>query len=424
MPRQQLILPSSIANAIVSTGANSGDFGVRRWPGDELYVVAGFGVSGHVTRQVPSEWQEQHCTSAASYQPGVGFWYRATTPELHLAWRYLVARDAGATTEFFREHVKGWNIPGEVSYPALAFTTDPSSGQPTWSAWAVAKDGVLPYDVEVVREDADMFTGLGDAWPLDTLERARVLIIGVGSIGSAAAEALQEYGIRHFTLVDPDRFWGRNLARHRLTGGDIGRFKVNAMVDLMRARDRDVVIAPLALDVVDDADEIRCLLLEMDIVVVCSDGVESRQVANHLACWSDTPAVFACVLVDGGVGEILRVRPRASKCLLCFRQHLIETESLDPEPGLDLPYGTGTRHLPMTAVGGDLDLVGKVAAKAAVATLLEKAGHWEHRLRGDHAVIGLRSALGLTDPFNPANSGIEWHETGAPAPDCVSCAGN
>lgn len=422
MPREQLILPSSIANAIVSTGAASGDFGVRRWPGDELYVVAGFGVTGHLTKQVHSEWQERHCTSAASYQSGVGFWYRATTPEVHLLWRYLAARDGGVKTDDFRPYVKGWNFPGEVSYPVLTFTTDKASGQPTWCAWGVSKGGVMPYDVEVVREDADLYTGLGDAWPIDTLEKARVLVIGVGSIGSAAAEALQEYGIRHLALLDPDRLWVRNLARHRLTERDIGRFKVNAMADLMHARDRGAVIEPLTLDVVDDADEVRGILPDIDIAVVCSDGVEARQVANHLTCWADTPAVFACVLVDGGVGEILRVRPRASKCLLCFRQHLIDTESLDPEPGLDLPYGAGTRHLPMTAVGGDLDLVGKVAAKAAVATLLETAGHWEHRLLGDHAVIGLRSALRLAQPFNAPHGGIEWHETGAPAPDCVSCA--
>jgi hypothetical protein len=419
--REQLILPSSIANAIAGSGANAGDFGVRRWPGDNLYVVAGFGVPGHVTKEVPSEWQEHHCTSAASYHSGVGFWYRAT-PDIHLMWRYLAGRDAGTTTEFFRTHLKGWDFPGEVRYPVLTFTLDEASGQPQWSAWGVAKDGVMPYDVAVVHEDADMFMGLGDAWPLETLEQARVLVIGVGSIGSAAAEALQEYGIRRFALLDPDRLWVRNLARHRLTGRDVGRFKVNAMAELMSARDRDATIAPLTLDVVDDADEIRGFLPDIDIVVVSSDGVESRQVANHLACWADKPAVFACVLVDGGVGEILRVRPRASKCLLCFRQHQFDQEQLDPESGLDLPYGTGTRHLPMTAVGGDLDLVGKVAAKTAVATLLEKAGRWEHRLPGDHAVIGLRSSLGLTDPFNPPNTAIEWHETGAPASDCVSCA--
>jgi hypothetical protein len=422
MSRQQLILPSSIAEAIRATGANSGDFGVREFVGDGLIVVSGFGVANRYTKQVDSDWIDKHCSSGASYRPGVGFWYRAMTADLHQLWRALAARDVGVRTEAFREQVKGWGFPGEVGYPALTFTSDGASGQREWCAWQVTKDGVMPLEIEVVREDADLYTGLSDAWPLDTLERARVLVVGVGSIGSAAAEALQEYGIRRLVLLDPDRLWVRNLARHRLTERDIGRFKVNAMADLMRVRDRDAVIAPLTLDVVDHADIIRGILREIDVVLVCSDGVESRQVANHLTCWAGKPAVFSCVLVDGGVGEILRVRPGASKCLLCFRRHLVEIEALDPEPGLDLPYGTGSRHLPMAAVGGDLDLVGKVAAKTAVATLLEKAGHWEHRLPGDHAVIGLRSALGLTDPFAVANGGIEWHETGSPASDCVACA--
>jgi hypothetical protein len=420
MPREQVLLPSSVAEAIAASGANSGHFGLRRLPGDELYVVAGFGTN-RLSLQANSAWLDRHCTSGASYQPGLGFWYRATTPELHQQWRALAARDLGMTVEGLRNYVKGWNFPGEHGYLALTFTIDQASGQPTWSGWQVMKEAVGPVDVAVVREDADMFAGLDGAWPLDILEQARVLIVGVGSIGSAAAEALQEYGIRHFTLLDPDRLWVRNLARHRLTERDIGRFKVNAMADLMRRRDRDARIEPLTLDVVDDADEVRGLLADTDIVVVCSDGVESRQVANHLTCWSGTPAVFACVLDDGGVGEVLRVRPHASKCLLCFRQHQFDDEQLDPEPGLDLPYGTGSRHLPMTAVGGDLDLVGKLVAKAAVSTLLEKAGRWEHRLPGDHAVIGLRASLGMRDPYNPPNNGIEWHETGPPAADCVSC---
>ena len=184
-------------------------------------------------------------------------------------------------TEAFRKQVKGWGFPGEVGYPALTFTTDAASEQPRWCAWQVHKDGVRPLDVEVVREDADMFTGLDDSWPLDTLEQARVLVIGVGSIGSAAAEALQEYGIRRFALLDPDRLRVRNLARHRLSERDLGRFKVNAMAELMRARDRDAVIAPLTLDVVDHADVVRGILPEIDAMVVCSDGVESRQVAKR-----------------------------------------------------------------------------------------------------------------------------------------------
>src|SRR5205814_1288475 len=91
----QLVLPSSVAEAIRASGANSGDIEVRQVPGDQLVVVSGFGTS-RLHRPIRSEWLDTHCSSAASRRPGVGFWYRAT-PELHQMWRAAGARGAAIT---------------------------------------------------------------------------------------------------------------------------------------------------------------------------------------------------------------------------------------------------------------------------------------------------------------------------------------
>jgi hypothetical protein len=133
--------------------------------------------------------------------------------------------------------------------------------------------------------------------------------------------------------------------------------------------------------------------------------------------------VLACVLADGAVGEILRVRPGSgSGCLLCHRAELQAAARLDPEPGLDLPYGTGLQHRPMTAVGGDLALVGEFAAKAAVATLLEARGYHDQRLPAEHAVLGLRPVPGLTPPFDVTRAGdVRWAPVGPPRPSCPTC---
>jgi hypothetical protein len=50
---------------------------------------------------------------------------------------------------------------------------------------------------------------------------------------------------------------------------------------------------------------------------------------------------------------------------VCSR--LVENAVVDPEPAIDLGYGTGTSHRPMTAVAGDLAAVGTLAAKVATA---------------------------------------------------------
>jgi len=167
----------------------------------------------------------------------------------------------------------------------------------------------------------------------------------------------------------------------------------------------------------------RPLFRRSDIVVVCVDGVAPRRVANHLAVWAATPAVLACVLEDGAIGEILRVRPGSgSGCLLCHRAQLRDDGRIDPEPGLDLGYGIGLTHRPMTAVGGDLALVGEFAAKVAVATLLEGHGYRDQRLPGEHAVLGLRPVPGLTPPFDVAGAGaVSWSPVDVPQPGCPTC---
>jgi hypothetical protein len=165
----------------------------------------------------------------------------------------------------------------------------------------------------------------------------------------------------------------------------------------------------------------RPLFAEADIVIVTSDGIDSRRTANHIARRAGTPAIFACVLANGAYGEIVRITPCVG-CLLCARAELRERGGIAPEATLDRGYGTGTRHLPMTAVTGDLGLVGQLAAKTAVATLLEPKGFRDQRLPGDHAVIGLRPLPGKPPPFNLEEAGaVAWAPVPPARPRCPTC---
>ena len=156
------------------------------------------------------------------------------------------------------------------------------------------------------------------------------------------------------------------------------------------------MVEPLTLDVSADADMMRPLFDVSDVVICAADGVGPRRVVSHLARRTTVPAVLACVLEEGEIGEIIRLMPwPTSGCLLCHRQHLVDAAGFDPEPALDVPYGRGAGPRPMTAIAGDLQLVGHLAAKVAVATLLERKGYYEQVLPADHLVVGLRPRSGL-----------------------------
>ncbi len=263
---------------------------------------------------------------------------------------------------------------------------------------------------------------VAEHWPLSDLAGRQVVVLGAGSIGSHALDALVEYGIRRLTLVDNDRLLPRNFARHRAHPRHTGRLKVSAERARLLERDPRLLIEALPLDVIYDADTIRPLLAEADLCLVALDGVNPRRVANHLARRAGTPAVFACVLENGAVGEIVRVASPGAGCLTCLRAHLREQGGIEPETTLDRGYGAGTRHLPMTAVGADLGLVGQLAAKTAVATLLQADGYRDQTLAGDHAVIGLRPRPGIAPPFDVKHAGeINWEPLPPPRPGCPSC---
>lgn len=65
---------------------------------------------------------------------------------------------------------------------------------------------------------------------LEKLQAARVLIFGIGGVGSWCAEGLVRSGVRHITLVDSDRVCVTNCNRQLMaTSRTIGQVKVDAL---------------------------------------------------------------------------------------------------------------------------------------------------------------------------------------------------
>lgn len=416
-----VLLSKEAADRIEGWGASWGIFNARSSEAEGLLVVSGISRKEGMRLPAPSTWESGHFLHYADEIPGIGCWYRVN-PELTELHRPVMNRDASLTVDGFKQHIiGGWRLPtADRSMPVLTYSAD-ADRPARWSLWWVSQEEARPGSMELVagRAPLDFLEG---AWPVSDLAQRRAVVIGVGSIGAVVAESLASYAVGRIDLVDPDRLLEHNLVRHRLGARDLGRLKVNAMAEHLEARFPGVIVGRHPLNVVYAADQIRPLFAASDVVVGATDGVVSRRVINHLARRADVPAVLACVLESGALGEVVRVRPGAG-CLLCLRTHLTEIGAVDPEPGLDQDYEMGTPHLPMTAVAGDLGLIGILAAKAAVATLLEQTGHWEQRLPGDVAVVGLQPVPDVAPPFDLERTGdVRWSPMVASRPDCPTCA--
>lgn len=422
-----VLLPAMYAEAIDSSGLSFGTLDVKYDLPEQVAVVDGYRVGTTGTRRAGmSNVPRAHYLQFAATRAGSGLWFRVR-PELHLEALSASVRSSSISLDGFnRCLVDGNPIRVASGQTTVAITiTDPTDwGEPRVLAWQLEPDNnaAHPLALELVPEEPDLLQPLAGVWPIEDLAAKPVALIGAGSIGSAAAEAMTAYGVRQLILVDPDRLRSHNFARHRVHPSQVGRLKVTALAARLTDRDPRVTVELMAKNVVHDADFIRPMLREVDIVLVSSDGVDSRRAANHLACRAHKPAVFACVLGDGAFGEILRSRPPLTGCLLCARAQLVANGGMSPEPSLDRGYGGFSRHLPMSAVGGDLGLVGQFAAKCVVATLLENLGYREQTLPGEHAVLGLQPKPNMAPPFDIEHCGeVRWTPGAPRRTDCPSC---
>ena len=93
---------------------------------------------------------------------------------------------------------------------------------------------------EVVSEFFSRSEALLGAETMKRLAEARVLVVGVGGVGSWCAEALVRTGLGHITLVDDDVVAESNVNRQcPATAATVGRAKVEAMAERLRAINPD-----------------------------------------------------------------------------------------------------------------------------------------------------------------------------------------
>ena len=181
-----------------------------------------------------------------------------------------------------------------------------------------------------------------DCWGLAAqarLARTHVCVVGAGSVGSIALEALARTGFEEITIVDDDVVEERNL--DRLVYADrhcVGLRKA----DLAAVRVRRVSTAhcpvvravPLSIR----TERAYRMAADADLIVSCVDNAEAREVLNHVACANCLPLIDGGVLVDSGE-RLLSAKWRVHlagpdmRCLRCRGQYT-SSDARDERMGL------------------------------------------------------------------------------------------
>jgi len=123
---------------------------------------------------------------------------------------------------------------------------------------------------------------------------ARVLIVGLGGLGSPAAMYLAAAGVGTLGLVDFDVVDETNLHRQIIHGtADIGRSKLASAADTIRAINPDVALE--LHEVPFGAANARALVDAYDVVVDGTDNFPTRYLVNDACVMGGTPNVYGSI---------------------------------------------------------------------------------------------------------------------------------
>ena len=159
------------------------------------------------------------------------------------------------------------------------------------------------------------------------LQSAKVLIVGLGGLGSPAALYLAAGGVGTMTLCDHDKVDLSNLQRqiaHRTA--TIGQSKVESASAAMLDINPEITCRLVSSRV--DATLLDSLVANADVVLDCSDNFETRYAINRACVTHNRPLVSGAAIQFSGQVAVFDFRNTAAACYNCLFPEDSESEEL------------------------------------------------------------------------------------------------
>lgn len=156
-------------------------------------------------------------------------------------------------------------------------------------------------DSEMLRYNRQIILRGFDFDGQEALKQSRVLVVGLGGLGCAAAPYLAAAGVGHLTLLDFDTVALSNLQRQILHHDDaIGEPKVDSARKALVAINPHVVIDTIPRQL--DEPEMMALVANHDLVLDCTDNVDTRNLLNRACFSAKVPLVSgAAIRMEGQI---------------------------------------------------------------------------------------------------------------------------
>ena len=174
------------------------------------------------------------------------------------------------------------------------------------------------------------------------LQSSRVLLVGLGALGTVAADQLVRAGVGFVRLIDRDFVELSNLQRQSLFDEEDIRNNLPKSV-VAAARLRRINSSIEIESIVDDVNpsNVEDYIHGVDLVLDALDNFETRFVINDACAKHQIPWIYAAAV--GSYGVMLPVLPGESPCLRCLMGGM-------PAPGTSATCETAGVIAPITHI--------------------------------------------------------------------------
>ncbi|WP_020396171.1 HesA/MoeB/ThiF family protein [Thiolinea disciformis] len=149
------------------------------------------------------------------------------------------------------------------------------------------------------------------------LQQARALIIGLGGLGSPVSMYLASAGLGTLVLCDADTVDLTNLQRQIVHDSEkVGQRKVDSAAETLQRLNPEIKleIIPTRLD----AEALLAHIQQVDVVLDCTDNLESRLLINQMAVQARKPLVSAAAIRWEGQMSVFQPWLGENPCYQCF----------------------------------------------------------------------------------------------------------
>ncbi len=170
----------------------------------------------------------------------------------------------------------------------------------------------------------------------ERLRAARVLIVGMGGLGSPVALYLAASGVGHLVIVDHDLVELSNLQRQIVHTSDrIGQPKVVSAQQMLQGINPETVITALQLRL--DVDALTEQVAAADAVVDATDNFATRFALNRVCVAQKTPLISGAAIRMEGQVAVFRPDLPDSPCYRCLYKDMDELGETCSQTGVLAP---------------------------------------------------------------------------------------